>query len=168
MQIKTVDTKAGKVFEFVRWEYDPERRRSKSTSLGRMNAAWAEAPEPILAKMRKDEREEYRQFQKARNEAERLHRLTKSPDYAVEYLTACVERFGLPKDEISERQAVAIGSAVAKLYAVFTAAGYEVPFPERAPRQIDLEEAIAAKVAQEDGENSPKTAKNRRGAKKTG
>lgn len=168
MQIKTVDTKAGKVFEFIRWEYDPERRRGKSTSLGRMQSHWAEAPEPILAQMRKDELEEYMQFQKARTEAERLHRLTKSPDYAVEYLTACVERFGLPKDEISQKQAVAIGSAVARLYAVFVSAGYEVPWPERPfTRQIDLEEAIAAKVAQ-DGENSPKTAKNRRGAKKAG
>lgn len=174
MQIKTVDTRAGKVFEFVRWEYDPERRRSKSTSLGRMQSHWAEAPEPILAKMRKDEIEEYRQFQKARIEAERLHKLVKSPEYAVEYLTACVERFRLSKDEKSQEQAVAIGSAVAKLYAVLVSAGYQVPWPERPfTRQIDLEEAIAAVVAREDGgENSPKPTPNRRrkapGAKKAG
>jgi len=160
MQIKTVDTKGGKVFEFVRWEYDPERMRSKSTSLGRMSAAWADAPEPILAKMRKDEREEYRQFQKARNEAERLHRSMKSPEQAVENLTACIERFRLPKDELSQKQAVAIGSAVARLYAVFVSAGYDVPFPERPARQIDLEEAIAATM--EKGAAEPKAARGRK------
>lgn len=160
MQIRTHDTKTGKVFEFIRWEYDAERMRGKSTTLGRMNAAWAEAPAPVLAKMSKGEREEYMQFQKARQEAERLHRVTKTPDYAVEYLTACLERFRLHKDEKSEAQAIAIGSAVARLYAVFREAGYEVPWPERAPRQIDLEEAIAAVAAKEAA--APETGRGRK------
>lgn len=126
MQIKTVETKEGVVFEFIRWSYDAERKRSKSTSLGRMRATWSGAPEPVLAKMTTEEKEEYRQFMKVKTEGERLLMLRKSPQKAVEILTACEAYFRLSKDEKSEEAAVAVCSAIESLCAVLQEAGYEI------------------------------------------
>lgn len=126
MQIKTVETKDGVVFEFIRWSYDAERKRSKSTSLGRMRATWSGAPEPVLAKMTEEEKAEYRQFMKAKTEAEKLHELRKVPQKAVEILTACEDYFCLTNEEKQEEQAVAVCSAMESLCAVLLKAGYQI------------------------------------------
>ncbi|MBC7953811.1 MAG: hypothetical protein H7Z12_18590 [Rhodospirillaceae bacterium] len=137
MQIKTVQTKEGIVFEFIRWSYDAEKKRSKFTSIGRMRATWNGAPEPVLAKMTEEEREEYRQFMKAKVEAERLHTLRKSPEKAVEILTACEAYFRLPKEEKSEEQAIAVCSAMESLCVVLQEVGYQIDACGRAVAALD-------------------------------
>lgn len=126
MQIKTVETRQGAKFEFVRWEYDPERKRGKSTSLGRMPVSWDNVPAAILERATEAEQADIMQFMAKKREAERLHTLKRAPQRAVAHLAACVEYFKLDREHISAEDAAALCSAIDAVYAAAKVAGYAV------------------------------------------
>lgn len=128
MQIKPHQNKDGIVFEFVRWAYDVEKKRGKSLSLGRMPATWTHPPKETWEKFTAAEQEEFKQFMKAKNEAERLHKIKRSVKLAVEYMTACTERFQLDKDSESEADAAELCSVIVSCIEVLKQNGYTVPF----------------------------------------